>query len=70
MACNPTEAYFVIKDIENPDKEMKDYYKFSNLRRKWENKKISVPQQDGLHYQNVINKSFILFLNLYKIRII
>ena len=45
MACNPTEAYFVIKDIENPDKEMKDYYKFSNLRKKWENKKISVPQQ-------------------------
>ena len=43
MACNPGEAYFVIRDLEHPEKEMRDPEDFAALRQRWERAKVRGP---------------------------
>ena len=43
MACNPSEAYFIIQDKEYPEREMRDYNEFARLRLKWDKATISLP---------------------------
>lgn len=43
MACFPGEAYFVIQDTEDPDREMKDPEAFRELRLQWDRATISKP---------------------------
>ena len=40
MACNPYEAYFIIQDKEHPEREMKNYQDFANLRGTWDKSNI------------------------------
>jgi phytanoyl-CoA hydroxylase len=43
MACFPGEAYFVIQDTENPDREMHDPEAFAELRKEWERVRVAKP---------------------------
>ena len=43
MACHPGEAYFVIRDTQNPHREMRDPEAFAALRKQWDNARIRHP---------------------------
>ena len=43
MACHPGEAYFVIQDKNNPEREMIDPSAFAKLRRSWTGVKVDRP---------------------------
>jgi len=43
MACHPGEAYFVIQDHANPEREMHDPEAFAELRKEWERVRINSP---------------------------
>ena len=45
MACHPGEAYFVIQDLEHPEREMRDSKAFAKLRQEWNGATISRPGQ-------------------------
>ena len=40
LACHPGEAYFVIRDTRNPDREMTDLTEFANLCRSWNQSRV------------------------------
>lgn len=40
MACHPGEAYFVIRDTGNPDRDMTDPTEFAKLRRRWNQSRV------------------------------
>ena len=41
MACFPGEAYFVIQDTKNPEREMHDPEEFAALRKGWDSKRVN-----------------------------
>ena len=43
MACNPGEAYFVIRDPEHPERELRDPEEFAALRERWEGAGVRGP---------------------------
>jgi hypothetical protein len=43
MACNPGEAYFVIRDPEHPEKEMREPEAFAALRERWDRAQVRGP---------------------------
>ena len=43
MACHPGEAYFVIQDKNNPEREMIDPSAFAKLTRSWTGVKVDRP---------------------------
>jgi phytanoyl-CoA hydroxylase len=43
MACHPGEAYFVIQDTENPDRQVDDPDEFAQLRKQWDRVKVHKP---------------------------
>jgi len=43
MACHPGEAYFVIQDTENPDRQIEDPDEFAQLRKQWDRVKVHKP---------------------------
>ncbi len=43
MACHPGEAYFVIQDTQNPEREMRDPKAFAAMRKEWDRKKVHTP---------------------------
>ena len=42
MACFPGEAYFVIQDTKNPEREMHNYEEFAALRKVWDKRQVKI----------------------------